>query len=62
MRGASRASVAEASDRLSALAASRAVAEKIGDEMFAVARLLDSEHGLRRTLTDPARDPRPGPA
>jgi F-type H+-transporting ATPase subunit delta len=56
MRGASRASLAEAGDRLSALATSKAVAERIGDEMFAVARLLDSEHGLRRTLTDPARD------
>jgi F-type H+-transporting ATPase subunit delta len=57
MRGASRASLAEASDRLSALAASKAVAEKTGDELFAVARLLDSEPGLRRTLTDPAREP-----
>ena len=56
MRGASRASLAEAVDRLSALAASKAVAETIGDELFAVARLLDSEHGLRRTLTDPARE------
>ena len=55
MRGASRASLAAASDRLTALATTKAVAETMGDELFAVARLLDSEHALRRTLTDPAR-------
>jgi F-type H+-transporting ATPase subunit delta len=55
MRGASRTSLAEAGDRLSAAATTRAVADTMGDELFAVARLLDSEHGLRRTLTDPAR-------
>jgi F-type H+-transporting ATPase subunit delta len=55
MRGASRTSLAAASDRLTALATTKAVAETMGDELFAVARLLDSEHALRRTLTDPAR-------
>ena len=55
MRGASRASLAEASDRLTALATTKAIADTMGDELFAVARLLDSEHALRRTLTDPAR-------
>jgi F-type H+-transporting ATPase subunit delta len=55
MRGASRASLAEASEQLSALATTKAVAETMGDELFAVARLLDAEHALRRTLTDPAR-------
>jgi F-type H+-transporting ATPase subunit delta len=55
MRGTSRDSLAEASDQLSALATSKDVADKIGDDLFAVVRLLDSEHGLRRALTDPAR-------
>jgi F-type H+-transporting ATPase subunit delta len=59
MRGASRASLADASDQLSAAATTKAIAESMGDELFAVARLLDSEHALRRTLTDPAR---PAPA
>jgi F-type H+-transporting ATPase subunit delta len=55
MRGASRASLAEASEQLSAAAAKKGAAVTIGDELFAVAGLLDSEAGLRRTLTDPAR-------
>jgi len=55
MRGASRASLADASDQLSAAATTKAVAETMGDELFAAARLLDSQHALRRTLTDPAR-------
>ena len=55
MRGASRASLAGASDQLSALATTKAIAETMGDELFAVSRLLDAEHALRRTLTDPAR-------
>ena len=59
MRGASRASLADASDQLSALATTKAIAETMGDELFAVARLLDTEHALRRTLTDPSR---PAPA
>jgi F-type H+-transporting ATPase subunit delta len=63
MRGASRASYAELRERLSAAltggrsAAARkaATAEKTGDELFAVVRLLDSEHGLRRALADPTK-------
>jgi F-type H+-transporting ATPase subunit delta len=55
MRGASRAALADASDQLSALATTKAIAETMGDELFAVARLLDTEHALRRTLTDPGR-------
>jgi F-type H+-transporting ATPase subunit delta len=31
------------------------IAEQTGDELFAVTRLLDSEHGLRRTLADTAK-------
>jgi F-type H+-transporting ATPase subunit delta len=55
MRGASRISLAAAGDQLSAAATTRAVADTMGNELFAVTRLLDSEHALRRTLTDPAR-------
>src|SRR5487761_1458319 len=56
MRGASRASLAEASGQLDAAAAEKGAAATIGDELFAVAHLLDAEHSLRRTLTGPARD------
>ena len=52
MRGASRASLAEARQQLSAAVTSAAAARTLGDELFAVATLLDSEHGLRRALTD----------
>ena len=31
------------------------LADLVGDQMFAVVRLLDSEHGLRRTLADPTK-------
>src|SRR5215469_6337782 len=55
MRGASRASYAELRDRLDAAAGGNAAAERIGDELFAVTRLLDSEHGLRRALADPTK-------
>lgn len=63
MRGASRASYAELRERLAdALASGRsaaarraATAERTGDELFAVVRLLDSEHGLRRALADPTK-------
>lgn len=53
MRGASRASLAEARDQLIEAAGDQP--ERIGDELFAVVALLDSEHGLRRLLSDPAR-------
>lgn len=55
MRGASRASLAQASEQLTALATSKAAADTLGDDLFAVVALLDSEHGLRRALTDPGR-------
>jgi F-type H+-transporting ATPase subunit delta len=65
MRGASRVSLAELTERLDAAipppatsrpAPARAeTADKVGDELFAVVRLLDSEHGLRRALADPAK-------
>jgi F-type H+-transporting ATPase subunit delta len=63
MRGASRASYTELSERLTAAvggpvggaAGGAPVAEQAGDELFAVVRLLDSEHGLRRALADPAK-------
>lgn len=55
MRGASRASYAELRDRLDAAADGNVAAERIGDELFAVTRLLDSEHGLRRALADPTK-------
>jgi F-type H+-transporting ATPase subunit delta len=52
MRGASRASLAEAKERLAAASD----AGRIGDELFAVTALLDREPGLRRLLSDPSRD------
>jgi F-type H+-transporting ATPase subunit delta len=57
MRGASGVSLAQASDQLTSLATDKATADTLGDELFAVASLLDSQHGLRRALTDPARQP-----
>jgi F-type H+-transporting ATPase subunit delta len=55
MRGASRVSYAELRERLTAAAPDAATAERIGDELFAVVRLLDTEHGLRRALADPTK-------
>jgi F-type H+-transporting ATPase subunit delta len=52
MRGASRASYAALRDRLSEVAVGPATSEQIGDQLFAVVRLLDAEHGLRRALAD----------
>jgi F-type H+-transporting ATPase subunit delta len=52
MRGASRASYAELRDRLGAVATDAASGQQTGDELFAVVRLLDGEHGLRRALAD----------
>jgi len=52
MRGASRASYLELRDRLDAVAGAAGTAENIGDQLFAVVRLLDAEHGLRRALAD----------
>jgi F-type H+-transporting ATPase subunit delta len=55
MRGASRASYAELQDKLSATVPGAPLAAQVGDELFAVTRLLDSEHGLRRALADVTR-------
>jgi F-type H+-transporting ATPase subunit delta len=54
MRGVSRASLADAKDRLDGLL-STADPAALGDELFAVLHLLDREHGLRRALSDPAQ-------
>ena len=59
VRGASRASFAELTERLGAQKiSSAAVATKLADELFAVVGLLDAEHGLRRacpTRANPRR-------
>jgi F-type H+-transporting ATPase subunit delta len=52
MRGASRASYAGLREQLAAAVPGAPVAAQVGDELFAVTRLLDSEHGLRRALAD----------
>jgi F-type H+-transporting ATPase subunit delta len=54
MRGTSRASLAEAKERLETVLSS-ADAATVGDELFAVLRVLDHEHALRRALSDPAQ-------
>ena len=58
MRGTGRASLAAAKERLAAALAggTAAQASQVGDELFAVAGLLDREPGLRRSLSDPSRD------
>src|SRR5690349_10217663 len=60
MRGSSRASLAEAKDRLAEIlgGGGRISPDRLSEELFAVTGLLDSEPGLRRTLSDPARDAR----
>ena len=56
MRGVSRASYAELSERLSAEhIESAAVGTRLAGELFAVVGLLDTEHGLRRALSDPGK-------
>jgi F-type H+-transporting ATPase subunit delta len=56
MRGVSRASFAELSEQLSAEhITSSAAASQLAGELFAVAGLLDTEHGLRRALSDPGK-------
>ena len=54
MRGASRASLAEATERLVALTTGAPSARQLGDELFAVVTLLDNELALRRALADAA--------
>src|ERR1700747_3441002 len=56
MRGVSRTSFAELSERLSAEhITSATVGTRLGSELFAVVGLLDTEHGLRRALSDPGK-------
>ncbi len=56
MRGASRASFADLRERLAAEdISSAAVATRLADELFAVVGLLDTEHALRRALSDPGK-------
>jgi F-type H+-transporting ATPase subunit delta len=52
MRGASRSALAQAQELLMAAVADPSAAAEIGDELFAVAGLLDGEPGLRRALAD----------
>ncbi len=57
MRGASRASLSVAKERLAAalVSGSAATADQVGDELFVVVGLLDDEPGLRRALSDSSR-------
>src|SRR5580700_7587641 len=56
MRGVSRTSFAELSERLSAEhITSATVGTRLGSELFAVVGILDTEHGLRRALSDPGK-------
>ncbi|MBV9096075.1 MAG: F0F1 ATP synthase subunit delta [Streptosporangiaceae bacterium] len=56
MRGASRASFAALSEQLAeANITSVAAATRLGNELFAVAGLFDTEHMLRRALSDPGK-------
>jgi F-type H+-transporting ATPase subunit delta len=58
MRGASRASLAAAKDRQAVLLAGGTAgrAADLGDQLFAVVGLLDTEPALRRSLSDPSID------
>jgi len=51
----SRASLAEAKERLEAVIPSADLGT-LGGDLFAVLHLIDREHGLRRAVSDPARD------
>jgi F-type H+-transporting ATPase subunit delta len=56
VRGASRASLAGLEEQLTAAGVTGATAAtRLGDELFAVVGLLDTEHGLRRALSDPGK-------
>ena len=53
----SRASLAEAKERLEAVISSAGPdLDGLGGDLFAVLHLIDREHGLRRAVSDPARD------
>jgi len=56
VRGASRAALAATRTQLTAALDDGADPEQLADELFGVAQLLDSQPGLRRALTDPARN------
>ncbi|WP_067813868.1 F0F1 ATP synthase subunit delta [Actinomadura kijaniata] len=51
----SRASLAEARERLEAVLP-QADLDTLGGDLFAVLHLIDREHGLRRAVSDPSRD------
>jgi F-type H+-transporting ATPase subunit delta len=56
MRGASRPSYASLREQLAAATqAGQTQADTLGSELFAVTGLLDTEHGLRRALSDPGK-------
>ncbi len=55
MRGASRPSFAALRDRLEAALPGPVQADLLSNELFAVVGLLDTEHGLRRALSDPGK-------
>jgi F-type H+-transporting ATPase subunit delta len=56
VRGVSRASFADLTERLAAEdITSASVATSLGNELFAVVGLLDAEHRLRRALSDPGK-------
>jgi F-type H+-transporting ATPase subunit delta len=56
VRGTSRASFADLTERLTDEGAmSGRTATRLGDELFSVVGLLDTEHGLRRALSDPGK-------
>ena len=56
MQGVSRASAAGLEEQLTAANITDATAAtRLGDELFAVVGLLDTEHGLRRALSDPGK-------
>jgi F-type H+-transporting ATPase subunit delta len=54
MRGASRASLADARQRLTALVTRLGDASQLADELFAVVAVLDAQPAIRRALADPA--------
>jgi F-type H+-transporting ATPase subunit delta len=55
MRGASRPSFAELRERLESTLPGPVQADLLSDELFAVVGLLDTEHALRRALSDPGK-------
>jgi F-type H+-transporting ATPase subunit delta len=57
MRGASRASLAAARERLASAVGEPGTADGLSDELFSVVGLLDSQPVLRRALTDTTRRP-----